>query len=207
MKVTLKRADVYARAALKAATEVKYEAILRLSIYSPALNPSMSTFTSPITDEFTKARTKLLNQHGLAIELIRARKAIRLQLAHANTVHGISELLTEKSRLELEESRMVALLKAMENDTHVEKSADAMLAKATAIRNQATERYMGREDTVSMAAFTDEDVANVRKQIKRIVDERGSINDTLTALNVSNSITLDSSTVATLRKADILTAE
>jgi hypothetical protein len=214
MKVTLKRADFYARAALKAATEAKYDATARLSIYSPDLNTEVA---QGVANAISAARTKLLAQHKLSLDLIRTTYAIRAQLAHANTAHGISARLTENVRLAAEEARLRALLKAMEaergagggaaGDAHIETSPEAVLAKAKAIREQPIDRYSGRDDVVSVVAFTPEDTVNVRKQIKRIVDERAGINDALTALNVSNSITLDSNTVETLRKADILPAE
>jgi hypothetical protein len=204
MKVTLKRADFYARAALKAATEAKYDATARLSIYSPDLNTEVA---QGVANAISAARTKLLAQHKLSLDLIRTTYAIRAQLAHANTAHGISARLTENVRLAAEEARLRALLKAMEADAHIETSPEAVLAKAKAIREQPIDRYSGRDDVVSVVAFTPEDTVNVRKQIKRIVDERAGINDALTALNVSNSITLDSNTVETLRKADILPAE
>jgi hypothetical protein len=208
MKVTLKRADFYARTALKAATEAKYEPTLRLSIYAPALTASTER-ADAVSGEFVSARTKLLNQHDLAIDLINAVYAIRAQLAHANATHGISAWLTENAKLAAEEGRIRALIKAMEDawTSSAERSAVAVLAKAKATRDQPTERYMGRDNEVTMAAFTEQDVATMRKQLKRIIDERAGINDALTAANVSNHITLDAATISILRKADILPAE
>ena len=206
MRVTLKRADFYARTALKAATEIKYEPSARLSIYAPALT---SDVTDGISAEFIKARDKMLMAHDQSLLLINATYAIRAQLATANATHGISVMLTNNARLGAQEARLRALLKTMEAETRGETSAYAVLAKAAAIRDQPSDRYgLGRsDDSVSMTAFTEDDVASVRTQLKRIVDERAGINDALTAANVSNSITLDATTVSVLRKAEILPVE
>jgi hypothetical protein len=202
MRVSLKKADLLARTALKAATETKYDPTLRLSIYAPTLTGSFET--DEVMAEFVKARAKLFDQHDLSIELFRATYAIRAQLGVANVQHGISARLTEDKCYAAEEGRMRALLKALELETRGETSTQALRAKAQAIREQPSDRYGSREDTVTMAAFTEDDVANLRRQLKRIVDMRANINDALTLLNVSNSITLDETTVATLRKAEIL---
>ncbi len=205
MQITLKRADFYARAALKAATETKYPATLEFSIYSPALN---SSTTDSLVTEISANRTKVIEAYQLSLDLIRAAYAIRASLADANMNSGVSTRLTENKKLEAEEGRLRALIKAIEAVSNVETTPEAILAKAEASRSRDKhgERYLSRDSTVDSAVFTEDDIVGFRKQLKRIVDTRGRLNDELTALNVGNSITLDRATIATLRKADILPA-
>lgn len=202
MQVTLKRADFYARAALKAATETKYETTARLSIYATAL---LSSDPGHAKETVTQVRAKLLDRHELSIKLIAASYAIRAQLAIANLEHGISANLNKMKALATEEGRMLALLKAHETGSGQEKTVDAALARAKALREQPVDRYSGRDDVVSIAVVADSDADGWRSRLARIVDQRSEVNDALTAANVSHFIELDRETIETLRRAAILT--
>lgn len=206
MRVTLKRADFYARAALKAATDTNYyDASTSFSIYAPELaDPAVSDTARPVV---ARAHEKLLQQHQLALDLIAACYTIRGQLAEINQQVGISTYLTRQARLAAEDARMRALLRAIEHDDKGEPSLDVAMVKAAALRAGPTDRYgYGAGDSVKVALLTSEDAERIRRLIKRLGDDRSEINDLLTAANVSNMVTLDAMTVATLRRADLLPA-
>jgi hypothetical protein len=208
MRVTLKRADFYARAALKAATETNYgDASVAFSVYAPELaDPAVAETAQPVV---AKARTKLLDQQQLALDLIAACYAIRSQLDVANGRLGISDNLTRKERLASEEGRLRALLKAAERGAEAEASLAVVLAKAAALRNRPKDSYGFGDrtsDTVKVALLDETDIERLRRQLKRLTDDRAEINDVLTTANVSNTVTLDAAVIAVLRRADLLPA-
>lgn len=208
MRVTLKRADFYAKAALKAANEGKYETAAKLSIYAPVLASVIGT--AGVEDEVRLLHGKTRDQHQLSLDLITACYAIRAQLAAANLQHGISAALNRNAAMAAKEARTRALLKAIDDDAYRgERTAKAVLSKAAAMRDKPTEGYglRSRDEVVTINVFGDEDVETLRKQLKRIIDQRATGNDLLTAANVSNEIVLSEATIATLKRADILPSE
>jgi hypothetical protein len=207
MRVTLKRADFYARAALKVAMETNYhEAKVSLSIYAPELaDRTVLAAAEPIV---ARARDKLMEQHQLALDLIAACYAIRRQLADSNARLGISDNLTRNAQLGAEEGRLRALLKATEPVDGDDASLAVAMAKAAAQRTQPKDAYgFGRGDTVKVSLQDEAAVERLRRQLKRIADDRADINGLLTLANVSNLLTLDAATVLTLQQADLLPAD
>lgn len=205
MRTTLKRADLFARTALKAATiDVKLDATLETSIYAPALETTDDE--TRLREVIEQARDKLLNKHQLALDLIAATYTIRGQLSEANAKAGISVHLTQNARLGAEEGRVRAMLKLFESGRQSQKGTEITIAraKAKALRDQPVDRFSTRTDTVALTVLSESDETNLRNELKRIINARMEINDALTVANVSNHITLSDVTVATLRRGNIL---
>jgi hypothetical protein len=206
MKVTLKRANFYANAALKAATGITYEPTVRLSIYSSATNDSTA---ASIRLEGEQAREKLLRQHSESVALITAAYVIRDLLGQANLSFGVSTHLNTIKALTAEEGRLNALVKAVEDARTNEQTAEAVLLQAQALRTQpTTDRYgyAARTDHVELGFMSADDSAVWTQRLARIVEERAGLNDRLTLLNVTNFVVLDKVTIETLRRANILVA-
>lgn len=204
MKVSLKRADVLARTALKLAGETRPDAQARFSIFAPSIT-SLSAATAPsaLHAEVEKAHIEALEQHALSISLLVAAYDIRSLLAVANMKHNISVHLNSYCLLVAEEKRINALILAIDDNTERETDIGIAVAKAKAIREQSGERYF-REHDVTIALFSKDDVSRFRRRLKQIAAQRMTINEQLTVANVSSTVILSAETIETLQKADII---
>jgi hypothetical protein len=208
MKTTLKRASLYAAAALKAGTESKHETTLRVSIYSSVANEASD---AGIRADAQLVRTKLLEQHADSIALITAAYAIRSLLAEVNLTSGVSKHLNSVKALAAEEARLNALLRDVASSRTNDTTADAVLLRAKAMRDQPkADRfgYASRDDTVELTVVSDDDIRAWTIRLARLAEQRAEINDALTTANVTNFVILDKVTIDTLRRANIIvTAE
>jgi len=132
---------------------------------------------------------KLNNNVQVAMRLTSILAEIRMNVARANTLSGISDLLTAENSFK----NSFKLLESFKNARLV--PSDTML-KTAVDKSLATDNngYYGSRSTTMSVSFVNEDFLNqVKQELTRHKRERTKINESLLALNVQTEIELKES--------------
>ncbi len=194
MQVSLKRADYLARQALLQVAALDIEPLHSWSIYAT---------TEIRQKEVEETAKKLSDEIDLGMRLIRAGYKIREQLSWMNNKTGISDKLNERAARMEEEKFLSSVLTKFAQRRGAEPNISAAANKAVAARGKQDNYYAG-ENVVSVIAFDSNRIENIRKQIIAIRDAKMTINEELSAMNVTNTIKLDDDTVATLKAVNLI---
>lgn len=217
MKVTLKRADRYARLAMEEAKKFELKASELLSIHGTLLQakegsdlPGRNPIPQALNNRFSSLARENEDAVQTTVALIEANFAIRQQIAEAGMAHGISALLTREEEMKNKETILTGMSRKL-SDSHSDLDEDLIAAmnKAAHQRNTPSSGrniYGDSSDKIAVKIPNDKLQDDLEQRLRRIKQERIAINERLTVLNVHNSIDLDETTVNTLRKANIIEA-
>jgi hypothetical protein len=133
------------------------------------------------------------------MRLLDALYDIRESVAKENTVSGVNTILTKIAKLD----RQIGLLKEiiLKGETMEMRTLKGKLQKAA---TADTDRYSYGNDDVETSVFTAENIEHAKKNIATMRRQKVSYQDDLLALNVTNTIEIDTMTVDTLRHEGII---
>ena len=153
----------------------------------------------PVEDQIQAKRDRFWTHAATRLKLTLALYEIRAKVAQANAAAGINDHLATVAYLEKQISHYNMLAsKGVQTALLV---LNGQLKKLA----EAKEEGFGysRRDIVT-SIFTEDEVADFRRQVADSKRQKQSLQDKLLELNVQTEIELDEGTVAFLEKADIL---
>lgn len=200
--VTLRKANELERGLNAAATKIKFDRVLNVSIHRD----------ESVVDLVRAARETMNQNLGAAVALVKAAHTIRASVSKANAESGINALLSEKAALDAEEKIINQViggadparrtrydLETGETDlTVAQKQID--MARTRAL---TSERYIGSE-TVSVQVMGEDEAGNLSSQLSAIQLRKRAIADELLSANMSTKISLAPETVALLKQFKLL---
>ena len=205
MKVTVRRADRYVRAAIDAAKKFSLKAAESISIHDALLRgDNDGRPPSALLDRINKLARENTDALQTAVGLIETAYAIRQQIAEANLHHGISAILTREQEMKLKETILTAMLGQLA-DTGEE--AETAITKATHVRtNPPTSRDLYGEvrDRISVMVPHADFRTDIETHLRKLKSDQVAANERRNFLNVTVHIELDSKAVDTLRMAHII---
>jgi hypothetical protein len=203
--ITLKKALDIAKAASEAAGRIKVQNSVKISIYGSV------DVENTIYDASEKVRAAVDD----TVSLITAHYNIKRQIGELNDRVGVTTAMRQKAKYEAIEKKLVAMIKLLEGseaniytrDTAMEaKDLEAIRSRIKLSRDRIENKdsTSGTEEIFAVTVMSDDYIETLTTEMLRVRRAKLSCSDSIAALNVHNSITLDDADVDVLRKHSIL---
>jgi hypothetical protein len=200
MKITLRKADAIAKAALDAARRVPLESTVSVSAYS----------TETVSAVAETARDTLRSNLKVSTDLLEAAYQIRAVIGEANRRVGIDDALTEKAQLDAREK----VLSGLATTAVVGRRGTTTTATDFAVAEKQREALQARlksdhysgygDESVTVRVLDDSLTGEVQTALADIRKQKIAISDRLLELNMSTKVSLDASVVETLTKQGLI---
>lgn len=203
MKVSLKRADRHARTCIEVAKKLDLKASETISIHDALLHGIEGKPSPTLLERLMFLSRENTNAVQMALCLSETGYVIRQQIGEANMAHGVSPLLTRKEDLKLRESILTRMLSQL---SETGEAAETAIAKANHARMNPPTRsvYGDLQDKISVTVHEHETLRiDIETLLRKIKNERETIDERVTMLNVTTQIEFGQKTVDILRQAGI----
>lgn len=187
MKLTLRKAN-----AMQAAI-VEFIAGLEL-----ATEVAINEFENP-TSKIEEAKNKFTTHMVTRSRMLSVQYEIRREVARANAVYDINDLLADVAMLEKDISlyqRFVKLRPELDNEV--------IIGKLGKIKGRSEEQFYGREDHVSTTIFNQEEIDEFKVRLAALKKKKVNLQDSLLELNVQTEIELSEESEKLLARAGII---
>lgn len=192
MEISLRKAAALQLAIGEALKGLPLETGVTLSIYDP--DPE-----ARIAAQSAAWRAALTARSGLLDALY----ALRVRVGAANQAAGVNDRLAELARLEKEVQLHTQLAREEPRE-----APEILSARTERMRNRepAPARFVASEpqETVRTGLLSREEVDGFQAELRRLTRRRQQLKDELLELNISTRITLDETTVRTLKSEELI---
>lgn len=189
MKITLRKANAVQTSMFDVIKSIKVAPTVELDEFS---NPE---------DMIAQARETLIKNDQRRAELLSAHYSIRELVSQANSLSGISALLTKAAYIDkrLAQLQEIASSAAMPNLNVIK----GRVEKLKAVPDSRSAIY-GRPDTVSTSVLLQEQIDQTKKEIANLKKQKQKINDQVLELNIKTEIALDDTIASLLDRENLI---
>jgi hypothetical protein len=184
MNITLRKANALQNSITETIRGIKIETAIEINEFQT------------VEEELQRANNTLMTNDGRRQKLLLAMYNIRGLVATANASSGIDLALTKAAFID----KRIAQLEELSKLSAIT-SLDVIKGKLEKIRNRKEDSrasIYGRDDTVSTSVVAEEQIAQVKEEIKNLKKQKQKINDEVLELNIKTEIPLSEDVVATL---------
>jgi hypothetical protein len=193
LEISLRKAAALQLAIGEALKELRLDTTLTLSIYDQ--DPE-----GKITTQVGAWRAAI----AVRSELLDALYRLRAQVGAANQSAGVNDRLAELARLDKDVQLYTQLSREEPREAPEILSARTERLRTREPAQPARFGASEPQETVRAGLFSQEDIDAFRSELRRLTRRRQQLKDELTELNASTRITIDESTVRTLKREELI---